>query len=209
MATIAVKTRGRKAAATRASLLHAALEVMSRKGYTAATIDEIAKAAGVSKGLAYYHFKNKGDIATEILERGISELIEAFDKISESAPNGSAALVEMLNAFCDKIVDDWEFGRFFLSAIWREGRVWSDEMREYEVRLISIIAEQFSRSKEEGFVREDVDAEFAAVASIGLVLTTAMRFFGDDDTNSKMTKEQFTDCVVNFVTHAAGAHIGA
>jgi AcrR family transcriptional regulator len=200
-------TRGKKAAATRKSLLHAALEVMSRKGYTAATIDEIAKEAGVSKGLAYYHFKNKGEIATEILTNGINELIDTFESIGADAQSAAEALEGMLNAFCDKIVGNLRFGRFYLLAMWRGGRVWSDDMHDIEMRLIEVIAAQFKRAQEEGLVREDIDAEFAAVSCVGLVLTSAMRYFGDDDADEpKITKEQFTNEIVNFVANATAVH---
>ena len=53
---MALGTRGKKAAATKRTLLDAALNVMSREGYAEATIDQIAKEAGVSTGLAYYLF---------------------------------------------------------------------------------------------------------------------------------------------------------
>ena len=49
----------KKSEQTRGRLLEAALRVISRKGYSAATVDEIVKEAGVSKGVAYYHFKSK------------------------------------------------------------------------------------------------------------------------------------------------------
>ena len=51
--------RTEKACATRKQLLEAALAVIGEKGYSAATVDEIVDAAGVSKGVAYYHFKSK------------------------------------------------------------------------------------------------------------------------------------------------------
>ena len=202
MASI-TKTRGRKAAATRRTLLNAALEVMSRKGYSAATIDEIAKEAGVSKGLAYYHFKSKGQMATEILTDGVNDLIDTFEMLCEKLESGKTALLQMLNAFCDKVAGDLHFGRFYLSALWREGMVWSDGMHEIAKRLIDGIATQFARGKEEGSVRADLDPEFAAVASIGLVLTTAMRYFSDSAADElQMDKEEFTKSVVNFVTRA-------
>ena len=198
-------TRGKKAAATRESLLNAALEVMSKKGYAEATVDEIAQEAGVSKGLAYYHFRSKGEIATEILNNGVSDMIARFHKVAESCSSGAEALKGMLNAFCDMIVGNWRFGKFYLSALWRDGRAWSAGMEEVDSRLIGIIAEQFARAQEEGAVRAGVDPEFCAVASIGLVLTASMRYFGMSETPNKLTREQFTVEVTDFVTNATAA----
>jgi len=40
-------------------LLETAIEVFAERGYQAATMDEIAERAGVSKGMLYIYFKNK------------------------------------------------------------------------------------------------------------------------------------------------------
>jgi AcrR family transcriptional regulator len=48
-----------RAAVTRELLLRAAEQVLARVGYEAAQVDEIADAAGFSKGALYAHFKSK------------------------------------------------------------------------------------------------------------------------------------------------------
>jgi len=47
---------------TRAAILSAALELFAKRGYSATTTDEIAKKAGISKGLIYSHFRAKEDV---------------------------------------------------------------------------------------------------------------------------------------------------
>ena len=46
---------------TRLKIMQTALSVISEKGYHNVTVDEIAKAAEVSTGIAYRYFKNKKD----------------------------------------------------------------------------------------------------------------------------------------------------
>ena len=46
----------------RAQLIEAAMKVISKKGYTGATTEAIAKQAGLTKGALYFHFGNKEDI---------------------------------------------------------------------------------------------------------------------------------------------------
>ena len=187
-------------------MLDAALELMSRKGYAEATIGEIAKEAGVSKGLAYYHFKSKSEIAQEILGNGLETLIGRFEVVAAAAGSASQALNEMLDAFSELVVSNWRFARFYLSVLWRDGLVWEDSMRDAEDRLIRVIAGQFERGVAEGSVRADVDCEFAAVSSIGLVLTTAMRYFGmGPDSEPALSTEQFTSSVRAFVVNAVAA----
>lgn len=47
----------------RTRLLDAAMQVIRTRGYTAATVDDICKAAGLTKGAFFHHFKSKEDLA--------------------------------------------------------------------------------------------------------------------------------------------------
>jgi AcrR family transcriptional regulator len=60
-------------AATRAKLLKAAGSIFARRGYHAATLDEIAQRAGVSKGALYYNFASKEDLFLALLADRLGE----------------------------------------------------------------------------------------------------------------------------------------
>ena len=51
----------------RNQIIDAAIEVFGHKGLDVATVDEIAQAAGISKGTIYLYFKSKGEIFDAIL----------------------------------------------------------------------------------------------------------------------------------------------
>ena len=161
-------TEREAACATRKQLLDAALAVIGEKGYSAATVDEIVEAAGVSKGVAYYHFKSKAAMAESILEEGIGDLIEGFERIAAEAPTAPVALTGMVELFATRIFENKAFGRFFVSELWREGRVWSESMRSYEGRLLDVLESQLARGQREGVIRPEIDPAFEAVALIGM-----------------------------------------
>jgi len=52
---------------TKNKLLESALEVMTDKPYSQVTMNEIAERVGLSKGAAYWHFKNKHEILIELI----------------------------------------------------------------------------------------------------------------------------------------------
>ena len=54
-------------AARRQAIVEAAIGVFAQHGFDAATTDDIARAAGLSKGGLYWHFKSKDDILAAIL----------------------------------------------------------------------------------------------------------------------------------------------
>ncbi len=66
---MARKTKA-EAEATRESLLDAAESMFMEKGVARASLEEIARTAGVTRGGAvYWHFRNKQDILDAMLER--------------------------------------------------------------------------------------------------------------------------------------------
>ena len=66
-------------AESRTAILSGALELFARKGFSATTTDEIAKKAGVSKGLIFTHFHTKEEILLTIFQEEILGLIPNFD----------------------------------------------------------------------------------------------------------------------------------
>ncbi|WP_433444916.1 TetR/AcrR family transcriptional regulator [Nonomuraea sp. CA-141351] len=66
--------------ARREDLIAAAIRVISRDGYRAASLDRIAQEAGTSKGTALYHFSSKeelyGAVVTRLYEAGAAFMAE-------------------------------------------------------------------------------------------------------------------------------------
>jgi TetR/AcrR family transcriptional regulator, fatty acid metabolism regulator protein len=56
------------------ALLDAARRVFGKSGFEAATIDEIAREAGVAKGTVYLYYRSKRSIYWAALQQGIAEL---------------------------------------------------------------------------------------------------------------------------------------
>ncbi|MDQ3932276.1 MAG: TetR/AcrR family transcriptional regulator [Actinomycetota bacterium] len=66
----------------RSQLVRVGLREFSRRPYDAVSIDEIATAAGVSKGLLYHYFPSKRDFYIAVIEAAASELRQ----VTEPAP---------------------------------------------------------------------------------------------------------------------------
>ena len=64
---------------TKRKILQVAEELFAEKGFDATSIEKIAKAAGVNKGLIYYHFKDKNDIVISIFRNIIEEISDFVD----------------------------------------------------------------------------------------------------------------------------------
>jgi AcrR family transcriptional regulator len=58
----------------RTLIMDVALELFASNGFHATTINQIARQAGISKGLLYNYFKSKEDLLSEIIRRSITDV---------------------------------------------------------------------------------------------------------------------------------------
>ncbi|BCL84477.1 TetR family transcriptional regulator [Ktedonobacteria bacterium brp13] len=84
-------TRDESRLHTRERLLEAATEVFSRRGFEAASVDEIADEAGFSKGAVYSNFASKEELFLTLLDRHLwnelQSMMMQFTVPKEAAPD--------------------------------------------------------------------------------------------------------------------------
>ena len=86
----------------RAEIVLALMQVMAVKGYEGASIQAIAKQAGLASGLIHYHFKTKQDILLESVTQLSNLLKERYLLLSESAQTEEDRLKAFINARLSK-----------------------------------------------------------------------------------------------------------
>jgi len=89
---MARRTR-KEALATRSRILDAAERVFSRRGVSRTSLDDIARAAGVTRGAIYWHFKDKADLFGAMLGRVALPMEEMLQRTSEAAGDDPLAHV--------------------------------------------------------------------------------------------------------------------
>lgn len=98
---------------SRKAILDAATTLFARKGYSDTTIEDIAKKAGISKGLIYNYFPGK----LEILEALMVDLIDLWDSFLTRSLGSSSPreiLAGLITAWIDMIKSRPEVMRIFM-----------------------------------------------------------------------------------------------
>ena len=78
-------TRERRLEHTRSLLLDAAEDVFAEKGFTTATLDDIAHTAGYTKGAIYKHFATKEELFLEVSDRYWRRYFDNFAEAMSTA----------------------------------------------------------------------------------------------------------------------------
>jgi len=119
-------------------IARAALELFVTKGFAATKLDDVAKAAGVSKGLPYLYFRSKDELFKAVIVEALgeplgraSELVESFDGTTEEllraliayfrlfAESPAGGVIKLILAEAGNFPD---VARFFCSNFDRQGR---------------------------------------------------------------------------------------
>jgi len=95
--------RDRQREETRRRVYDAALQVFRRDGFATCRIDDIARAAGVSRGTFYFHFPAKEDVLVQLLRESERGVVAVLQRLSPTTP-----LPAVLEATARAIGETWQ-----------------------------------------------------------------------------------------------------
>jgi len=155
------------AARNRDRLIGAARRVFAERGIDA-TLDDIAREAGVGTGTAYRHFPNKKVVAAEILADATQQIAtDAEDALKVNDPWD--AIVMFFESTAARLAAD----RGLYQILAGQGDV--DDKTRIWPHIVDGVTRLFDRAKKAGVIRADAEPEDAAVifAMLGVTFSTA------------------------------------
>lgn len=154
--------------ATRERILDAALSVFARKGYHRATVDDIVRASGTSKGAVYHHFPNKEAVFLALADDFAARLAAAVaGAIAER--HGALARVEgALTAALATFERNERLARLILLEAVSLGAAWERKRAEVHDRFAALIQGYLDEAVSEGSIAK-VDTHIATLAWLGAV----------------------------------------
>ena len=106
--------RERRHAQTRADIVDAAFELFAARGFAEVTMEEVARAAGVSRSTAYRRFPTKEDVVLEIPNRWLDAYDEAVADLPadldllDAIEVGALAVARHIDANIDRVRTAYE-----------------------------------------------------------------------------------------------------
>jgi TetR/AcrR family transcriptional regulator, acrAB operon repressor len=191
-----------EAAVTRSTILKTALNVFSAKGYSAATLDDVAKAAKMTRGAIYWHFKSKADLYNTLVEevsaRGAAVLQQSI------AEGGT--LVDILRRVfirqCALIEEDKEARAVMELTLFKTGldpdlQAGRKKQIESGNALIATIADAMQMGIAQGTFRDDVEPINMARAILAFQNGAIQQWLASPRSFSlKVSAEAFADILI-------------
>lgn len=159
----------------RGAILHAAVKVFVRKGFSRTTISDIAKQAGIGKGTIYEYFKTKEEIIHETFRHFLHELEPGFEEILLSEYNAREKLEKVLLTFQNLEKFGGESVDLLLH-FWAEGMVEREtkglmlkELNDLYTSFRGLVSDIILEGMTEGIFRKDLNPEQMASIIIGML----------------------------------------
>ncbi|RKD91140.1 TetR/AcrR family transcriptional regulator [Mangrovibacterium diazotrophicum] len=97
-------------------IMEVALELFATNGFHATSMSQIAKQAGISKGLAYNYFESKNELLIEIIDMGFNEITN-FTSVKQDQLVTEEELIEFVERSFDRVGKDIKHWKLFYSLM--------------------------------------------------------------------------------------------
>lgn len=151
---------------TKEKIQKVAVKLFSEKGYTETSLREISEALNISKAALYYHFSNKEEIFTSIIEKNFKNTIKFHQELASL----KISTWEILRKWIENTITS----SMKNSEIWqiiRQIMMGKFKNKFHDLDLFSFINKNFEilnsiikRGIKRGEIRDDIDPEFLTLA---------------------------------------------
>jgi TetR/AcrR family transcriptional regulator len=192
----------------RQAILEAAVRIFARSGVSAATLDDIAAEAGVTRGALLWHFHTKDDLLMAIIKNcGPQSMIRPIiDQIEQDIQNGIAlddeSIIRRLAAgFYDGFATQSDITRLAFLVIYthpQAARMLADTIGKGRKRF----AEYIKRRQDEGYFRNDIDPGlFAQSVTMIFAMRAISRGLDDLLPFAHLSREEIIDQLVSLLLY--------
>ena len=150
-----------------------AIRLFCYKGYHATAVREIVEAAGVTKPVLYYYFKNKDALLTYILENACAE---SSARLNEICQNEELEFAELLTVIAEHYLDHArqqpDLVRFFNAIAFSGSYEHVFDFLAHIEGKFNLLSGVFQRAAENGKLREDINPRSMAIQFHGMLIFT-------------------------------------
>jgi AcrR family transcriptional regulator len=133
---------------TRRHLQRCAAELFDRNGFAGATLDDVSRAAGVTKGAFYFHFASKQELGAAIQAEACAMLRSSVDKLIVTEAHALQSLIDLTH-----LLANWLDGEPVVRASLRTAREFGDRGEpfvDFYTELVATLDATLLRAEQAG-----------------------------------------------------------
>jgi TetR/AcrR family transcriptional regulator len=193
---------------TRLAILEAAVRIFALSGISAATLEDIATEAGVTRGALCWHFHSKDDLLSAIIQhygphsilRPVIEQIE-LDLQNGEALDDETILRRLAGGFYDGFAAQGDFARLAILLIYthpQAAHILADKIVKGHNRITAYI----QKRQQEGYFCQNIDANlFVQVIAMLFAMRAIGRGLNDLLPFANFSREEIIDQLVSLLLY--------
>ncbi len=164
----AVSRKAQQSARTREALLSTCLQLFAARGFASTSIDEIARAAGVTKGAMYWHFASKDDLFQAILDRIRSRWQEVVLQPVTARQTALDRLSQLFESYAELFRESPEICLFLQQVLLdQHNKLFSAQVAKVFSKTARFIAGIIDEGKAAGVIKPEIDSLTTAHLILG------------------------------------------
>ncbi|MEO7038427.1 MAG: TetR/AcrR family transcriptional regulator [Candidatus Elarobacter sp.] len=181
------------------SLTDVALRVFAERGYDGASMDDVARAAGITKASIYHHVSGK----EALLERGFGRALDALFAILDEPAARDGRAIERLRHIVERVAETTLRMLPELTVLFRARGTSKSERGAVERRRAfdRAVTELIVEAQREGDVRADLEPRLAARLIFGMSNSVVEWY-----RTGTLTRERIASAVVAIAFRGIGTH---
>jgi AcrR family transcriptional regulator len=191
------------------AILNAAAKELTAHGYTGASLNQIIEDAGVSKGVFYYYFDDKADLAATVVEHALAGVLQSLKTLE--LPSGRFDFWKLLGQLARESLSTIRSSPERADLVLRVGTamVHHPELAARAAPIYREVNEAtarlWRRGQEVGAVRRDIPLGALVACLQGLKETMVRVLLPEDRLPSAAEIDRFVSVQLDFFQRLAGA----
>lgn len=196
------------------TILDAAERVFSEKSYERTSMDDIARAASLSRALLYVYFKDKAAIQRGIMLRAGQSLTRRFEQARQTADTGLEQIIAMGDAYYRFYLEEPDYFSALTqasTAMAEADESQSEEMQCSKSELMSLMVQAIRLGLEDGTISRDriTDPELTALYLRGAFHGVILLCQSEMNTGSAAGERMLADTLIHHAKQMLTASIAA
>ncbi|WP_044895690.1 TetR/AcrR family transcriptional regulator [Bacillus alveayuensis] len=189
-----MKLSNKKTLLKKEQILSAAIDIVKKRGFSGATMEEIAAELLMTKGSLYYYFKNKSDLMYQCHNFVLSQATEELEEILAKGGPVKEVLRKMIEKHIHYAIEEKET----FNLIMEPKRYFNKEQLELVLKLRNYYEGLFDEIIQRGLKSGDFHAEDPAIAR--MIILGAMNWIQQwYRVDGRLSKEEIVKIYYDYI----------
>ncbi len=165
----------------RRSIIHAAVEMFSEKGFESTTMKQIAREVGIGDATIYKYFPSKDKLIFAFYSLRAEQAVETFSQESGLEEHSLQEKLQLLiDIYLESLLPDREFVADSLQMIMQSPSVLFEDVTPVRKEFVGLIHDMFTEAEQLGEIEKSPFTAYTAKLTNDFILAILLYWIKDD-----------------------------